>query len=104
MDNNIYEVSRDDYAGFLGQLNKSMCDVEQLYEEKSSTITVKSKKTGKILCTRIIYEEEPEQYYVYNMPEKEERVPPKPIQKITLTTQEEVQTFFNALAKLQKRK
>ena len=28
MDNSIYEVERDEYVGFIGQLNKSMMDVE----------------------------------------------------------------------------
>ena len=37
-----------------------------------------------------IFKRKPKQYYVYNMPEKEERVPPKPVQKMTLSTKEEV--------------
>lgn len=101
MDNSIYEVERDEYAGFIGQLNKTMMDVEQFYEENMTVMKIKSKKTGILLCTRIIPEEGEEHYYVFNMPEAEERVRPKPVMKITLDNKEDVQTFFNALNKIQ---
>jgi len=35
------------------------------------------------------------------MPEKCERIEPKPVRKITLETKEEVEHFFKALNKLQ---
>ena len=101
MDNSIYEVERDDYAGFIGQLNKSMCDVEQFYEEDMTVIKIKSKKTGTHLCTRIIPQASNEHYFIFNMPLDEERIEPKPVMKITLDTKEEVQSFFNALNKIQ---
>ena len=43
MDNSIYEVERDDYVGFIGQLNKQMMDVEQFYEDKLTIMKIKSK-------------------------------------------------------------
>lgn len=101
MDNSIYEVTRDEYAGFLGQLNKTLCDIEQCYQEDCTILKVKSKKTGTHFCTRIIPQEGEEHYFVFNMPEVEERVPPKPVQKIKLETQEEVQKFFEILGKIQ---
>ena len=101
MDNSIYEVERDDYVGFIGQLNKEMMDVEQYYEDKITIIKVKSKNTGIHLCTRIIYEDEPEHYYIFNMPADDERIAPKPVMKITLDTKEDVQAFFDVLNKLQ---
>lgn len=101
MDNSIYEVERDEYVGFVGQLNKTMMDVEQFFEEDLTIIKIKSKNTGTHLCTRIIPSEGEEHYFVFNMPADEERVAPKPVRKITLETQEEVQEFFNALGKLQ---
>ena len=101
MDNSIYEVERDEYAGFIGQLNKQMMDVEQFYEDKLTFMKIKSKKTGKHLCTRIITEDGEEYYYVFNMPDDEERIAPKPVMKITLDNKEDVQSFFNALNKLQ---
>lgn len=101
MDNSIYEVERDDYVGFIGQLNKQMMDVEQFYEEDLTIMKIKSKKTGTHLCTRIISSDGDEHYYVFNMPLDEERIVPKPVMKITLDKKEDVQAFFDALNKLQ---
>ena len=101
MSNDIYEVTRDEYAGFIGQLNKQMCDVEQFFENDMTIIKIKSKATGTHFCTRIIPEDDVEHYFVFNMPEDNERVAPKPVMKVTLETKEEVQNFFNALGKLQ---
>ena len=101
MDNSIYEVERDDYVGFLGQLNKEKCDVEQFYENDLTIMKIKSKATGTHLCTRIIPESGDEHYYVFNMPADDERIEPKPVMKITLNTKEEVQHFFDALNKMQ---
>lgn len=101
MDNNIYEVERDEYVGFIGQLNKTMMNVEQQYLEDATVMKIKSKQTGLHLCTRIIPEDGEEHYYIFNMPLDEERVKPKPVMQIKLDTKEQVQTFFDALNKLQ---
>ena len=101
MDNSIYEVSRDEYAGFIGQLNKQMMDIEQFYEEDVTIIKIRSKNTGLHLCTRIIPSEGEEHYFVFNMPASDERIAPKPVMKIKLETKEEVQNFFDALNKIQ---
>lgn len=101
MDNSIYEVERDEYAGFIGQLNKEMMDVEQYYEKDMTIMKIKSKNTGMHLCTRIVPDDDVEHYYIFHMPADDERVEPKPVLKINLETKEEVQDFFNALNKLQ---
>ena len=102
MDNSIYEVTRDEYAGFIGQLNKQMCDVEQFFENGVTIMKIKSKATSTHFCTRIIPEDDIEHYFIFNMPEDNERIAPKPVMKVTLETKEEVQAFFDALNKLQK--
>jgi len=104
MDNSIYEVERDEYVGFIGQLNKEKCEVEQYYQEDMTIMKIKSKITGIHLCTRIIPAEGDEHYYVFNMPLDDERVAPKAVMKVTLDTKEEVQAFFDALNKLQEAK
>ena len=101
MDNSIYEVERDDYAGFIGQLNKEKCEVEQYYEENITSIKIYSKATNTLLCTRTITDEGEEHYYVFNMPANDERIAPKPVRKVILDTKEAVQEFFNALNQLQ---
>ena len=101
MDNSIYEVTRDEYVGFIGQLNKSMMDIETLYQEDLTIIKIHSKTSGEHLCTRIITEADGEHYFIFKMPLAEERVAPKPVVKISLENKEEVQTFFNILTKIQ---
>ena len=54
MNNEIYEVERDDYVGFLGQLNKEKTDLEVSEFPGGYIVKIKSKKTEKHLSTRII--------------------------------------------------
>ena len=102
MNEEIYQVERNDYVGFIGQINPKMTDVEEEILEDRHIIKIKSQKTGNILCARIIMEDQQEYYYVYNMPLDEERIPPKKIRQIKLETKEEVQHFFDALSKIMK--
>ena len=107
MDNSIYEVTREDYKGFVNQIKPECRDVK--IEEIGTThvaAKIYSKKTGKCLCSRVSYsvdygEPEPERYYIFEMPEDDERQAPVPVQKIVLNSKEEVQAFFDAIKKLQ---
>lgn len=100
MNNDIYEVTRDDYAGVVRQINPKTSDVETIYNDTQTIIKIKNKK-GIHFTTRIILENGEEQYYVYNLPDGDDCLPPKPVRKITLETKEEVQAFFDALNKIQ---
>ena len=102
MDNEIYEVSRDEYVGFNDQIKLEYKETAIFHLEDCTIIKVISKKTCKHLCTRVIPEEDAEHYYVFNMPDDDERQPGKPIKKIVLETKEEVQTFFDILSKVSK--
>lgn len=102
MNNDIFEVSRDEYVGFLSQINPNAKDSEVQHLEDCTIIKTISKNTGTHLCTRIISEEQGEHYYVFNMPLTEERIPPKPVRKIVLTDKKEVEAFLNALSKISK--
>ena len=97
MDNSIYEVSRDEYVGFVSQLNKEMCEYEQAYQEDLLIIKIKSKNTGVHFCTRIVPKEGDAHYFIFNMPLDKERIAPKPVRKIILDTKEDVKTFFETL-------
>ena len=101
MDNSIYEVTRDEYAGFIGGLKKDACEVEQIYDEHMTIMKIKSKARGTHFCTRVIPDDDVEHYYIFNMPLAEESVPNKPVLKISLDTKEDVQAFFDVLNKLQ---
>lgn len=100
MDNSVYEVSRDEYAGVVAQINPDYAEVEKYYEQHNTFIKIVSKK-GVHFTTRVISDDGEEGYYVFNLPSAEESLPPKAIRKITLETKEEVQAFFDALNKLQ---
>lgn len=107
MDSSIYEVTRDDYKGFVNQIKPECRDVR--VEEIGDThvaAKIYSKKTGKCLCSRVAYsadygDPDPEKYYIFEMPDDDERCAPIPVQRITLTSKEEVQAFFDAIKKLQ---
>ena len=100
MDNSIYEVDKEDYINYLGQLNKEKADMEVSEYPGGYIIKLSSKKDKKHFTTRIVdNEKQEEHYYIFNMPDEDERIPPKPIRKITLETKEEVQAFFDALSK-----
>lgn len=99
--NNIYEVERDDYVGFVDQLLKSACSVRQENNEGTTWTKIFSKTSGDLLCVREIYNESGEEhYYIFNMPRSEERKTPPRKRKIILETKEEVQAFANILAQL----
>ena len=100
--NNIYEVERDDYVGFLDQLRPDARDVRQEHNEKTTWIKTFSKKYGNLLCTREIYDEGEEHYYVFDMMHDDERQAPVPKRKLRLDTREEVQAFFDILSKISK--
>lgn len=102
MDNEIYAVERDDYAAFIGQLNKNLMDVVEKRDEDTLTLQIFSQKTNKHLCSRVItLEDGNEEYFIFNYPDSDERIAPKPVMKITLETKEEVQEFFNILNKIE---
>jgi hypothetical protein len=109
IDKNIYEVSRNEYKGFVEQI-KPECkrvEIKKIDEEHTAT-EIFSVNTGKCLCSRITYsadygEHEPEKYYVFEMPEKYERQASIPKQQLVLETKEEVQAFFDFLAKKNKK-
>lgn len=102
--NDIYEVERDEYVTFIGQLNKQMMDVEEYSQEDQTSIKIYSKATNKLLCTRVIFHDESgeEKYYIFEYPEEDEKISPRAVMKVTLDTKEQVQAFFDALNTLQK--
>ena len=105
IDNSIYEVTRNEYKGFIEQIKPEYRRVEIIEIDKRHTATKTfSTNTGKCLCSRLTYtadqgEREPEKYYVFEMPENFERQAPIPKQQIILESKEEVQAFFDFLAK-----
>ena len=104
MNNDVYKVERDDYAGVIKQLNPKTTHVETFHEEFGTIIKIKSEDNTIHFTTRIIPEDGEEEYYVFVLPYDEYAIPPKPVWKLNLETKEEVQAFFDTIAKLQKEK
>ena len=104
-DESIFEVTRNDYKGFVEQIKPDCRRIEVVQINSTHTAAkIFSKNTGKCLCSRVAYsadygEPEPERYYIFEMPEDYERQAPIPKQQIVLKTKEEVQAFFDFLAK-----
>ena len=105
----IYKVTRADYISFLEQIKPDCRKIEVKEIDPTHTATkIFSKNTGKCLCSRLTYtaeygNPEPEIYYIFEMPEDYERLPPIPKIKITLDSKEEVQKFFDYFAQKQKK-
>lgn len=100
----IYEVERNEYAGLIGEMKTHCFDMVKEYTETSTIIKLISKKTNKLITKRIIHEDGDEQYFIYEMPDNDERIAPKRILQVTLETKEEVQHFFDALNQLRSKK
>lgn len=102
MENNIYEVERNDYVGFIGQIKKECKTVEVIGSgEPYTEINTYSLDKERLFARRCIWDTGEEKYYIFEMPEDSERCAPQVIRRITLETKEEVQQFFNVLAQLQ---
>lgn len=106
-DDEIYEVTRDEFKGFIDQL-KSNCFVYEEYgfedgPDETHEIKITSSDGKRHFASiKQFSKNEDVHYYVYEMPRDDERNPPKPIRKITLESPEEVQAFFEVLNKIHK--
>ena len=103
MDENIYEVEKDEYKGFLAQIDPKKYSAKQEKNDGVYWIKIYSTTTNRMLCAREIYHTDErdgeEHYYVFEMPPDEDRIKPRPVMKITLDDPDEVQEFFNIIAK-----
>ena len=90
MDENIYEVEIDEYAGLIGSLKTDCFDMETLYKDSYTLIKLVDKKTRRVVTKRIIYEDGKEEYFIYYLPDKTQRLAPKKIRQYHLETKEEV--------------
>jgi hypothetical protein len=97
MNKELFEVSRQEYKAFVERLLQS--EVIQ----KENITTVKSKKTGKILCEREYFpDEEIQKYYIFNLPESDEWTEAIGKVKMVLETKEQVQALMDYLAEVRK--
>ena len=105
IDNEIYEVSRAEYKSFVETIKPETRDVkERTIDDKHKTIEIFSKKTGKCLTGRVIHTDEenhePEKYYIYEIPDDDERLAPIPKVQVVLETKEQVQAFLDGMKRM----
>ena len=104
----IYSVSRGEYKNFVQEIKPEFRDVQTIKLNDYTTATkIFSKKTKKCLCSRVTYEERvigeerrPERYYIFELPNPEERQESVPKIQVVLETPEQVQKFLDALKKM----
>lgn len=106
MKDDIYEVSRAEYKSFVETIKLETRDVrEELIDSRHKVTKIFSKKTGKCLTSRVtdLYEDnthEPEKYYIFEMPDDDERLAPIPKVKVMLETKEQVQAFLDGMKRM----
>lgn len=104
----IFSVTRGDYKNFVQEIKPEFRDVQTIELNNYTTATkIFSKKTGKCLCSRVTYSERkkgeeriPEKYYIFELPDNEERQEVVPKVQVVLETPEQVQKFLDALKKM----
>ena len=105
-DDEVYEVTRDEFKGFMDELKPDCFDYEEYgYVEDDREIKITSKDGKRHFASiKSYFHDEDEiinHHYIYEMPHEDERQASKVIRKITLGSKEDVQAFFEILNKLQ---
>ena len=109
MNDDIYEVTRVEYSSLVETIKPEARDIMQYVKDDYRYIDLYSKKTHSKLTSRVTYIGDMEslrgeKYYIYNLPQPEERNPDIPKCRIILETREEVQAFVDAIARMNKEK
>ena len=96
----IYEVERDDFRGFIAQIKPESFtyNVKSEGDEKQEMYVTST--DGERMFAKVVSTPEEAHYYVYEMPLEEERRPAPAVRKITLETKEEVQAMLHDAASL----
>ena len=96
----LYSVTRDEYVGFVKQLIPQNMHTEHTEnDDETASLKIYANRDDTLIAEQYLNADGIYEYYVYNMPTNEDRREAKPVQKIVLETQEEVQAFFNILQK-----
>ena len=110
MNDDIYEVEKEDYISFLQTLKPSYCIQKQnQIDDWHYEITETSKLTNKLLCKKIVTLDlkkeyvADERYYIINLPEDEESQEPDGKLRIELKTPEELKAFFKIISECSKK-
>lgn len=110
MNDDIYEVDREDYLGFLQTLKPNCCnETQEKIDDWHYQIIETSKLTGAVLCKKKVtldLQKEyvtDERYYIITLPEAEESQKPTGKLHIELKTAEELKAFFKIISECNKK-
>lgn len=92
----LYEVSREEYEGFLRGLKRGKFTQQR---DDDYTMRIVSNASGKDICGYKIVDDITH-FYIFNMPSAEESQEVVPTRKIVLTSPEQVQAVLNGLKEL----
>ena len=111
MNDDIYEVDKEDYLGFIQTIKSNCCDEKQeKIDDWHYQISEISKLTHKVLCKKKVTLDlkkeyvASERYYIINLPESEESQEPTGKLHIELKTPEELKAFFKIISECSKEK
>lgn len=99
----MYKVEYEDYIGFVNQLKKGTFNSKVEEYDTKKRLEIISNKTGKVLAAQEVYSDEESNFFIYEMPDDDERRAAPKVRKIVLETEEEVKAFFKLLNKAVKK-
>ena len=104
MNDSIFLVDREDYKALIERLKVEKIRTEKIEEREFTIIKIFGIDSNDCICARKTYNEgaNPEEYYIFKLPEPDEWGDAIPKRKIVLETKEEVQAFFNFLSEMRK--
>ncbi len=110
MNDDVYEVDKEDYISFCQTLNSnSYIETQNQIDDWHYEILETSKLTNKILCKKKITLDLKKEYvidqhyYIINLPEAEESHEPSGKIHIELKTPEELKAFFKIISECSKK-
>lgn len=90
----LFLVEKGEYAAYVERLIPEKMDTEIIEDREFSIFKVKSRKTGIYLCGCKFYRDErPTEYYIFELPEKDEWTAAKPKLQVQLTEDESKQLW-----------
>lgn len=97
MIDSMYEVTRNDYKGFIRRLYPEKIYSYCVEYEDCITYGIKSLRTDNILCARTSFKEDgiPEKYFIVNYPEDDEWGAAVPVFRYVCSSPEEFQKILN---------
>lgn len=97
-----YEVEFPMYRDFLRSLKQGCFIQEKKNEEEREILTISSKSSGNLICgwTR---EGNNYRYYIVSLPRAFESVEVKPVNRVVLTTPQQVQAVLKGLKELKEK-